>query len=234
MWCCTSLLIWRKGNDFPLFLITSGLVIFNHSFSVSKSSFLWLIAALCWSSQQLLSDSTILILCMKCMFVDFQKEKATKFGQEPKGWFKLNGIKVYLTEHSKIIIISYRTHWPQVSFFFKLKAQITIFGCQLPSLLRNKLKAQLSACIGMLVATLHQWGEHKYCSLSPACISWRKQEVWQEGDRDSPKGSSHVGRSHKEHEEHYELFKTLNTPLYSFVMRADTGKAVEWCEICTF
>lgn len=113
--------MWRMGNDFLFHNLRS--CNFYSFFSVPERRFLCLDAALWWSSQQLLSYSAVLIFCVRHIFVFFQKKEASKFGQELKAEFKLSGIKLYLTQHSKIAIIFYWTHWPWVSFFLSWKHQ---------------------------------------------------------------------------------------------------------------
>lgn len=69
-----------------------------------------------------------MLFYMKCIIVFFQKKEASKFGQEPKAQFKLNGIKFYLMEHSEIAIILYWTHWPGMSLFLGWKHKKTYLG----------------------------------------------------------------------------------------------------------
>lgn len=107
------------GNDF-LFLFHNLRSCNFYSFLlVPESSFLWLDAALWWSSQQLLSYSTVFIFCVRHVFVFFQKKEASKFGQELTAEFKLSSIKLYLTQHSEMAIIFYWTHCPWVSLSWK-------------------------------------------------------------------------------------------------------------------
>lgn len=182
---------------------------FYSFFSVPESSFLWLDAALWWSSQQLLSYSTVFIFCVRYIFVFFQKKEASKVGQELTAEFRLSSIKLYLTQHSEIAIIFYWTHCPWVSFFLSWKHQKTYLCASSFHFWQISQRAIL-----WLIQEYWWWHcvhgvsteiKHAVCcglSALESFLCWSKQVERQPGRRVSPARRLSKAGSHEQHEDH--------------------------------